>query len=113
MKSHWQLAAACLAGIASSALFYGSALGLTTRGVNDFISFYTGARLAGTSDLYSPERNIQVQNAAAGWSSRNMLYCRLPYYAALLRPLGRLPYAVAYRIWETISLLTLIAFVLL
>ena len=113
MKSRWQFAAACLAGIAVSVLFYGSALGLTARGVNDFISLYAGARLAGTANLYDTERNIGVQNAAAGWSSSNMLFCRLPYYATLLWPLGQLPYATAYRIWEALSLLTMIAFALL
>jgi hypothetical protein len=77
------------------------------------MSFYCGARLVGTPDLYNPTRMIEVQTQAAGWSSRSRLYCRPPYYAMLVWPLSRLPYLQAYYVWQALSVAAVLLFVVL
>jgi hypothetical protein len=92
---------------------YGPALRLTVRGCNDFMNFYSGARLVGTPELYNTERMISLQKEVTGWSSHNKLYCRPPFYALLLSPLGRLSYEAANWVWEGLLLAGFAAFIAL
>ena len=68
-------------------------------GRNDFLSLYAGARLSGTSDLYSREAVRQVQFDAVGERFPSLRFSRLPYYGLLLKPLAPLPYRAAYVVW--------------
>jgi Glycosyltransferase family 87 len=79
-------------------------------GQNDFVQLYTGAQLSGTPGLYNPEVNKQVHIRALGMWLRSVYYSRPPFYALALRPLGALSYKTAYWLFETASLLALIAF---
>ncbi len=82
-------------------------------GVNDFMGIYAGARLVGTPDQFNPDAYLREQSAATGWTAPSILYTRLPVFAMLLRPLGRLPYRVAYRTWQALSFAAFIAFLIL
>lgn len=100
MKARPGVAILCLLGILVSVTAYGPALQLTAWGINDFRAFYPGARLAGSPDLYNPARVRAVQLEAVGRMDRDIAYNRLPCFALLLWPLGRLPYMAAYWFWE-------------
>ncbi|MBK5291351.1 MAG: DUF2029 domain-containing protein [Acidobacteriia bacterium] len=76
---------------------------LVITGANDFLSFYAGARLAGTSDLYNPAQAQRVQFESADTSSQTLPFIRLPYFAAFLWPLGKLPYLAAYACWQILN----------
>lgn len=77
----------------------------TLKGQNDFSSFYTGAALIGSGELYSPSANVSFQRATLGVAPPpGLYYCRPPFHAALLRPLAWLPYQTAYRIFQGLSL---------
>ncbi len=79
-------------------------------GHNDFIQLYTGARLAGTRGLYDRQAVAQVQMQAVGVTGDAWRYTRLPYYAGLLWPLGRLPYRTAYGVWQLLSVAAVAGF---
>lgn len=105
------LALACLAGIACNALILGPGLMHTLRGHNDFMGLYPGGRLAGGSGVYDPAQAAAIQREAVGYSNPRLLFCRPPYYAALMWPLARLPYFPAYLLFEALMLAAAAAFV--
>lgn len=74
------------------------------RGENDFIVFYTGAKLVGTPDLYDRESNYAAAEAQFGEYIPSWRYIRPPFHAALLWPLGKLPYKTAYAVWCALNL---------
>jgi hypothetical protein len=79
-------------------------------GHNDFLSFYTGGLLAGTPDLYSSSAN-RALNEQLGYWMPAVQYLRLPYYAALFKPLTMLPYHAAYLVFQGVCLTAMLAFV--
>jgi Glycosyltransferase family 87 len=79
-----------------------------TTGRNDFLSFYAGATLAGTADLYDPAKISEVQLRATGETGDSQKFIRLPCYAIFLRPLAWFPYLTAYILWELLSATALI-----
>lgn len=92
-------------------LFWGSASGQITRGHNDFLAFYAGARLAGTNQLYNAERTAEVQLAEADATAPVLRLTRPPFYALILSPLGRLKYRTAYLVWVLLNAAALVGFV--
>jgi hypothetical protein len=93
-------------------------LGLLQRdrffpGQNDFLQLYAGAKLSGTPDLYSPVAARRIHREATGVELVGVYYSRPPFYAALLRPLGMLPYRVAYWTFESISFAAFAVFLVL
>jgi hypothetical protein len=90
----------CLLGLAVNAFLFGPSLQLTARGVNDFMSIYSGTRLAFTDNMYNIGENLRVQREAAGWDNINHLFLRPPFDALLMWPLGRLSYITAAHLWE-------------
>lgn len=107
-------ALAALLGVAVLAAVWWPVRGTVIRGANDFLMFYAGARLAGSPDLYgNPQRVWQVQEESAGMANRALQYTRLPWVAAALWPLGRLPYTAAYAAFQALSLAALAAFLAL
>ena len=82
-------------------------------GINDFMGIYAGARLVGTPEQFSADAYIREQIRATGWSAPSVLYTRLPAFAVLLRPLGRLKYKTAFYLWEILSLAAFGAFLIL
>src|SRR5436190_13452174 len=61
---------------------------------NEFMSFYVGAHFAGTPYLYDKAQVYQEQIRIVGGYGDAFLFGRLPFYAALLSPLGHLSYQV-------------------
>ena len=72
-------------------------------GHNDFMAFYTGGLLAGTPHLYSSSANRAVDEQL-GYGMPAVQYLRLPYYAALLKPLTRLPFHTAYLVFQSLCI---------
>ncbi len=83
------------------------------RGVNDFIPLYSGAWLVHSGDLYDNAELQQISREKTGMWSREHGYIRLPFHAALLWPLTRLPYIDAYYVWQALSLAAAIGFLVL
>jgi hypothetical protein len=81
-------------------------------GVNDFLGIYAGARFVGTPEQFNAEAHIREQVHATQWSAPSILYTRLPAFALLLRPLGKLEYLRAYAWWQALSLAALAAFLM-
>ncbi len=81
------------------------------RGQNDFVSFYTGAKLAGTPELYSPPANLREIQSILGFQMEGTTYIRAPFYAILLKPLAALPYRVAWAIFFAATLASILWFV--
>jgi Glycosyltransferase family 87 len=81
------------------------------RGQNDFVSFYTGAKLAGTPQLYSRAANLQVIQSILGFQMEGTTYIRPPFYAMLLKPLALLPYRAAWAIFFFATLASILWFV--
>lgn len=79
-------------------------------GVNDFMGMYAGGRLAGTPEQFEPDAHIREQVRATGWAAPSILYTRLPAFAILFRPLGRMEYRRAYALWQALSLTALAVF---
>ena len=80
------------------------------RGQNDFLAFYAGAKLAGAPDLYSAQTAKQMQAEMAGIWLPAVIYIRPPFYAALLKPLARMPYRAAYWLFQALNLAALASF---
>jgi hypothetical protein len=76
---------------------------------NDFPTFYAGATLAGTPDLYSRTANAKLIEKLAG-EDLGMMYIRPPFYAAILKPLAWLPFLGAYALFTCLSLASYIWF---
>jgi hypothetical protein len=81
------------------------------QGKNDFVAFYTGAKLAGTPELYDAETNIAVIEDTLGVRMIRTLYIRHPFYAAALKPLAWFPYLTAYAIFTLATLGSFLWFV--
>jgi hypothetical protein len=101
----------CLAGIACNVLILGPALIHTARGENDFRGLYPGGRLAGGAGVYDPVQSLAVQRHAMGYSNPKVVFCRPPYYAALIWPLARLSYFPAYLVFQALMAGALAAFI--
>jgi hypothetical protein len=85
--------------------------GRALKGQNDFVQLYTGAKLAGTPDLYSRAANLAVIKSIQGFTMDTVVYTRPPFYAALLRPLAHLPYLAAYAIFSLATFGSILWFV--
>jgi len=79
-------------------------------GTNDFVQLYAGSQLSGTPRLYDPEASKEVHRRELGVWLESVYYSRPPFYAWMLRPLGMLPYRVAYWTFEALNILALLAF---
>lgn len=77
---------------------------------NDFVTFYAGAKLAGTSELYSRSANLEMNTALVG-NDMGVMYIRPPFYAAILKPLTALPFLTAYALFTCASLASYLWFV--
>jgi Glycosyltransferase family 87 len=69
------------------------------KGQNDFVAFYTGAKLVGTPALYSRTANIATIKGILGFALDGTTFIRPPFYAAILKPLAAFSYPVAYGIF--------------
>ncbi len=74
-------------------------------GENDFVGLYVGARLSGTTDLFSPQaaRGVQHEITEGKAHFPALSFIRPPFYSVLMRPLGWLPYRTAYAVFTGIN----------
>jgi hypothetical protein len=80
---------------------------------SDFAAFYSAGRLAFTPDLYSPDAVHRLQRELLGCGEKFNWYIRLPYFAALMWPLARLPFETALWLWRVLSVAAIAGFILL
>ncbi len=113
MTASTRRATLTLAGVLFALLLLFQSRNLAFTGRNDFAAFYVGAKLVGTPDLYDAERNRAVAIAHLGGTSEAWRYIRLPFQAALMWPLGLLPYQSAYLAWALLRLAALAGFLAL
>jgi hypothetical protein len=113
MRESWVIAIASVVALTFMASLAWWQRHRILSGENDFVQLYTAARLSGTLALYDAEAVRQEQLEFLGGTAEAWRYTRLPYYAALLRPLGQLTYPQAYLLWQVLSLAALAGFVLL
>src|SRR5579864_4467836 len=85
---------------------------LVFAGLNDFLGIYAGARLVGSPEQFNADAYIREQVRATGWAAPAVLYTRLPAFAVVLRPLGKLEYLHAYVLWQALSLSSFAAFLI-
>ena len=102
----------CLSGIATSWSLKKD-FGSHVAGVADFMTFYVGAKLVGTPDLYNERAGWSVQESLVGTHSDIIPYLRLPFYAFVLKPITSFRYDQALRIWYGVLAASLVAFVLI
>jgi len=70
----------------------------------DFSAFYAGGKLAGTSQTYSPQAVLAVEDQAVGCHTPNLIFIKPPFYAVLMWPLAQLPFGAAIAIWRVLCL---------
>ena len=99
----------CAAGFA---LFLGPAI-TALGGGWDFLPVYTGAKLAGTPDLYNAAAQERTQALLPHPTTFSLPFMRLPFVAALTWPLAMLPYDAAHTVWMALRLAAVAGFVLL
>ena len=95
-----------LLAVIASPYWHDVALGHT-----DFLSFYAGGRLAFTPGLYDPQQAMAEQLRAAHVMGEGTYFIRMPWFAAAMWPLARLPYIPAQFLWQFLLIGGLIAFV--
>lgn len=80
--------------------------------ISDFLSYYTGGRLAFSGQIYSPAASISVRHEILGCS--NDVYGQFvwpPYFAGLMWPLAQLPFRVALVVWHSFCVVAILGFV--
>jgi hypothetical protein len=82
-------------------------------GHTDYLSFYAGGRLAFTPSLYDPPHAMAEQLRAAHVMGKGTCFIRMPWFAAAMWPLARLPYLTGQFIWEALLVGGLLVFVAL
>jgi hypothetical protein len=100
---------ACALGVAVNLLLYAPAWHYDPN--RDFLGLYPGAKLLGTSHMYSRIATLAVQRDAAGFVNPNRLYVRLPFYAAMLWPLTLAPFPVAFAMFQLCMVVATIGYV--
>jgi hypothetical protein len=103
---------ACVLGIALWLIIFRTGIVLPDA-VEDFTGFLVGARLLGTSNLYTVSANLLAQKAMAGRSFAGVIYVRPPFFAAAFLPFLHLPYLYAVVVWKLLMIAALAAFVVL
>lgn len=84
--------------------------GWNFNAVRDFTGLYVGASLVGSPTLYDPEANLAVQRKIGAKEVNSIIFVRLPYFAAILRPLTWIQYHAAIVVWGFLSVAALIGF---
>lgn len=99
MKDTFVLVSVALGGLLLMILILAAAGDVLESGANDFLTFYAGAHLLESGELYDARRLHEVSAAVAGAWSPEHGYVRPPFHAVLVWPLTRLSYPSAWRTW--------------
>jgi len=111
VKDSWIIGILSVVFLIFMLMMFVSHLEPTLKGHNDFAAFYSGAKLLDTGNLYDGEALLRQEELAISTSSDQHGYIRLPFHAAFIWPLSRLPYMAAYTVWEISLVLSTLAFV--
>ena len=85
---------------------------LFPSGMSDYTPLAAGARLVGSSGLYSPAANLIMQKKLTGEEdAARLLTTRLPWVALIWRPLNHLSYTSGAHLFTGLMLACLIGFV--
>ncbi len=79
--------------------------------MSDYTPLAAGARLVGSSGLYSPAANLTMQRKLTGEEDDARLFTRLPWVAVVWRPLNQLSYKSAAHLFTALMLVCLLGFV--
>ena len=109
----WALIGLAFGGLVLLAVVAGPYWKDVALGHTDYLSFYAGGRLAFTPDLYDPSHAMAEQLRAAHVMGKGTYFIRMPWFAAAMWPLARLPYLTGQLIWESLLIGGLLAFVAL
>lgn len=101
-----------LAGLAAVGSLYYPNLDQFFGRQNDFMPLYVAAGLAGSGELYDPAPYEAFETEKFGFTTQ-IHYNRLPFYAALLRPLASFDYWPAYGIFTLARFAALLGFLAL
>ena len=77
----------------------------------DFLSFYAGAKLAGTGQLYSLNAVHRIEAEYEREPAQVRAYIRPAFYALLLWPLGKLPFHAASVVWQVLNVAAIGTFI--
>lgn len=83
------------------------------KGENDFLAFYAGGRLLSTGHLYNVEATWKLHQELVGTVFPALVFVRLPVFALPYAALAKLPYLTAYWVFQSLSVLALLASVAL
>jgi len=79
---------------------------------SDFANFYSGAKLAVSGRIYSPDAEKTLQHEILGCSGvKYGQFVRLPYFAAMLWRVAKLPFSTAVVLWRLVCGGWVLAFV--
>jgi hypothetical protein len=76
-------------------------------GQGDFLSFYIGAQIVSTPELYQPSTFERKQVEVANIHMPAVLFSRPPFYGVLLKPLTLLPYRWAFWLFVALNVVAL------
>jgi Glycosyltransferase family 87 len=81
--------------------------------LDDFLQFYTGAKLLYSGKLYDVDSEMSTQKQYAGTRDDPQRYCyRLPFYYLFLRPLAWMSYRTARNVWFWLMVVACVAIAL-
>lgn len=98
-------------GLAFLALFAYAGRGPAISGLNDFLPFYAGGRLAFSGHLYDQARVLEEQARVTGTYGENLHFIRPPWFAAAVWLIAQLDFQTAHLIWELVAAGALVLFV--
>jgi hypothetical protein len=99
----------CLAGLL---ILWPHDATLFPSGMSDYTPLAAGARLVGSSGLYSPAANLTMQRKLTGEEdAARLLTTRLPWVAVVWRPLNLLSYTSGAHLFTVLMLVCLLGFV--
>lgn len=99
--------------LCSAGLFLIFVTAINSVAPTDFLTFYSGGRLAVSGHLYDPEAVQTMERERTGRYAPGLLFIRMPVFALLLWPLAQLPYGTAYVLWLLFRACCAAAYVLL
>ena len=99
MKDRLAVVVVSLCGLALMAAYLWTLQDWWREGENDFPAFYAGAQLLGSDNLYDVEALHEAETRFLGTYAKTHGYVRPPFHAALMWPLTKLSYPLAYFVY--------------
>jgi len=113
MKDSWIVALLTVLGLGFMLAIIWEQREYSLTGKNDFAHLYNCALLVDGDDLYNQERFYELSVETTGAYSKNQGCTRPPYHYAMLWPLRWFSYLAAYGLWQFVSVMACIGFLVL